>query len=375
MRARLIIASAVAVFAIAAGSYAFGWAEGGATYLSDGGDPMDCPACHAEDFPVFTSRSGPHGGYSATTQKCEVCHTVHDAPAGGILLLPKPTVVGTCRHCHDGTGGYGVYGTIAARGLAVGADHSIETTNVVPGGDWATGGSSVTTFTGASGFLSCDDCHSPHASSVVATFSGERIRFHANDLMWLPYWSTDKLLKRKPTGATTSTAVYGSDWCLGCHKGRASGGPVHNHPVDSTISTATPFYYDRVAIVTTDTSLVTTYGTLGMLGAVPGSLTSAFWHNRGFVMPWPRTPQQKGHAPICQQCHEDSRIVGEPGAVVPARVYRYGDGQTSGDPGTDNPLFQCFPHETQNYRMLVEATVTAYSDNLCLNCHPLAQLP
>ncbi|MGB4593403.1 MAG: hypothetical protein WBI63_06470 [Coriobacteriia bacterium] len=148
-----------------------------------------------------------------------------------------------------------------------------------------------------------------------------------------------------------------------------------NHPVDSSVSTATPFSYDRVPIVKSDISLETTFGTLGLLGAVPGNLTGAIWHNRGFVMPYPRTAEQVGHAPVCQQCHEDSRVVGEPGAVAAAQVYRYGDGSTSDDAGIDNPLFQAFPHETQNFRMLVEATTTATTDNLCLNCHPAAQLP
>lgn len=368
---RLAVAFAALLALIVTPAFAWGWAEGGVYYS---GDAMDCAACHAEEF-VFLTREGPHGNYTAATDRCDVCHSVHAGPVGSISLLPMSTIKDNCLFCHDGTGGYGVYGTITARGLNVGADHSIDVTNAVPGGSASTGGSAVVTFGGESNFLSCDDCHSPHASSVVATFSGERVRFHATDLGWLTYWSTSKLLKQRPTGSATTSTAYGSDWCLGCHKGRASGGSIMNHPVDSKTSTSTPFYYDRVAIVKANDSLETTFGTLGLLGAVPGSLTSAIWHNRGFVMPYPRTAEQAGHAPICQQCHEDSRVVGDPGAVAPAQIYRYGDGMTSGDSGTDNPLFQTFPHETQNFRMLVEATATATTDNLCLNCHPAAQLP
>ncbi|MCE5204079.1 MAG: cytochrome c3 family protein [Coriobacteriales bacterium] len=371
MRIRFMIAVAAGLALLCTPAAAYGWAEGGVYY---DGDLMDCSACHAEDFP-FSTREGPHGGYTSTTDRCSLCHTVHAAPAEGVLLLPKATIRDTCLFCHDGTGGYGVYGAIQARGLVVGAAHSIDETDVVPGGDATTGGSATVVFGSEDGCLSCDDCHSPHASSVVATFSGERVRFHASDLGWLGYWSTNKLLKKRPTGSESTVTVYGSDWCLACHKGRASGGAIMNHPVDSLMSTSAPFFYDRVAIVTTDTSLETTLGTLGLLGAVPGDLSGAMWHNRGFVMPYPRTAEQQGHGPICQQCHEDSRIVGEPGAVAHAQVYRYGDGQTSGDAGTDNPLFQTFPHETQNFRMLVEATTTAVTDDLCLNCHPSAQLP
>ena len=39
-------------------------------------------------------------------------------------------------------------------------------------------------------------------------------------------------------------------------------------------------------------------------------------------------------------------------------------------PGTVNPTFQNFPHETENPNMLVET-----NDDLCLNCHPATALP
>ncbi len=343
---------------------AFGWAEGGVTWEGDG---LDCPACHSEEFP-FATREGPHMGYTTTTRKCVICHTVHDAPADGMLLLRKATIRDNCMVCHDGSGGYGVYGTLAARGVTVGSSHSIDTTSVIPGGDDTTGGDRIQAFAGEGNFLTCNDCHSVHGASVVATFSGERVRFHQTDITgWLDYWSTSKLLKQRPTGTTTSTPVYGSDWCIGCHRGRQSGLPsVMNHPVDSAATNATPFYYDNVAIVESDTALTTVVGRLGMLGAPP----TMEWHNRGYVMPSPRTAEQSGHAPICQQCHEDSRVIGEPGAVEPAHIYRYGDGRTTDDAGTDNPLFQTFPHETQNEYMLAET-----QDNLCTNCHPVAELP
>ena len=35
------------------------------------------------------SRSGPHGGYSATTRKCADCHSVHDAPGSGCMLSER----------------------------------------------------------------------------------------------------------------------------------------------------------------------------------------------------------------------------------------------------------------------------------------------
>jgi hypothetical protein len=368
VRSRLLIVIAMTALFMVPAATAFGWAEGGVWDVQNGRDFGDCYACHGEDFP-YSTRSGPHNGYTTTTDKCSECHTVHLA-LGGSNLLPANTVRDTCDFCHDGTGGGGVYGSIAARGMTVGASHRIDTTNMIPGGDAATGDSSSATFGGENGLLSCDDCHSPHDAKTVAPFSSERIRFHATDRNWLPVWASSHLLKQRPTGSDTTATVYGSDWCLGCHKGRRSGTAVHNHPVDSLTTTTTPFYFDHVAVMTSDTATNTTViGTMGLTGFSPG-VSPGFWQNRAYVMPYPRTAQQQGHAPICQQCHENSRVIGTLGNLAHAEIYRYGDGLTADDAGTDNPLFQNFPHETINANMLVTT-----GDGLCLNCHPVSQLP
>jgi hypothetical protein len=62
-------------------------------------------------------------------------------------------------------------------------------------------------------------------------------------------------------------------------------------------------------------------------------------------------------------------------ATIAAADNVYWNGTTWAIAASDNPRFQNFPHETLGYRLLVEATTTAYSDDLCLNCHPTAQLP
>lgn len=354
-RILILLVCAAAVWAAGVqGALAF--REGDATFA---GDDWDCALCH-KDSP-YTARTGPHGDYVATSSKCKACHAVHSAT--GYALLPEQTTRDNCMVCHDGTGGYGVYGTLAARGVAVGASHRIDTTSVVPGGS-LTGGATSLTFTGENGFLSCEDCHSVHGAEVVEPFRGDRVRFHVTDPLALETgWSTTKLLRQQPRGSASSTPVYGSDWCLGCHRGRSPEvAAVMNHAVDCSATNADPFYYDRIAAVTTETSLLTTITTLGRQGSVPTMTFS----NRGFVMPSPRTAEQAGHAPICQQCHEDSRAVGEPGDVEHAQVTGYGDGNTA----TDNPRFQTFPHETENPSMLVETY-----DDLCTNCHPVSSLP
>lgn len=364
----------------------------------------NCGTCHQftdGHFPLTGefSQSGPHGGYATTTKRCPACHTLHDADSS-FKLLEGATVKATCFTCHDGTQGYGVYGAIQARtGSPAAGGHSVDTTSVVPGGDAASGGSAISTaFRGPNGTMTCSDCHSPHDSNTVAPFTGERVRIRAHEG---PIYST-KLLKQKPSGASTATTVYGSDWCLGCHDGRGSGGTVHNHPVDSKESTTSPYYYNYLAVYRTagfptdgqyesgvPVPLTNAYARIGAVGnvLVTGNgghtiTTSPNWaeadfHSSPWLMTYPRSPLHAGHAPICQQCHEDKRNCGTLSADgTTANIIRDGlwgtdaDGLQLHPTYLPNPRFQNFPHETEDPKLLVES-----GDDLCLNCHPMTQLP
>ena len=368
-------------------------------------DAGDCFSCHASNEGrgySFEEWGGPHGGYSATSNKCAVCHSVHAAPEGGIKLLPAATIVDTCFTCHDGTGGFGVYGAIEARtGVPAGGGHSYQFTDVVPGGD-PSGGSATGSFLGpasteqgAATTLICTDCHAVHGGDVVEAFRSERRRHRTDQI---PAIESTRLLKKAPTGAAAPVSEYGSDWCLACHLGRSSGAMAVNHPVDAEGTHAEPFTYSNVALLASNGPTGSTV--LGPLAGIGIPYANHDYHlqwkewtdpppsdNRGFLMPYPRTPEQEGHAPICQQCHHNSREVGslsEDGSqatAAPAQIAA-GDG-VKWDPETemwvdsltDNPRFQNFPHETTNYRMLVSGTPGATSDDLCMNCHPPAMLP
>lgn len=316
-----------------------------------------CTSCHAPHLGNLGPEAGkgPHGLYSATTDRCDACHDVHDA--AGAALLPAATITGSCGTCHDGTGGKGVYGAIEARtGIdpdVAGGMHSIDTTSVVPGGDPNTGGSAPAVFGGPGATLSCGDCHSPHDSNTVTAFTPERWRTTYPVNLGKPT-KTSHLLKKRPGAATTDVTEYGSDWCAACHAGRASGGAVHNHPVDLG---AGANVYDRVARLDSDNpTAATVVATLALT-------------NRGYLMPFPRTAEQGTHKPICQQCHEDTRSVGTlMGATGDAASFTLT--ASDGAVASDNPRFQNFPHETLNPNMLVET-----DDDLCLNCHPITQLP
>ncbi len=312
-------------------------------------DDSDCTACHRLPF---IGSTGPHGGYTTTSSSCDACHSVHTAAAEGTILMPEATLTETCELCHDGTGGKGVYGAIEARGLTVQSAHRADTATIIPGGDAGTGGASTVPTAGPTGALHCGYCHSAHGTDLVAPFTAQRARITSDTAGEL----TSQLLKRRPTGATTDTPVFGSDWCGGCHKGRVSGlHDVFNHPVDAS-GTANAFYYERVQVVTGVNSTSTAFGSLGK-------------SNFGFVMPYPRTAGQGTHKPICQQCHADARSVGDvtEGSIAASETFRVtiADGINA----SDNPRFQVFPHESTNVGLLVET-----EDDLCGNCHHSGQL-
>lgn len=369
-RTILIIIIVLTLSAVPAVAYAFN--ETTSTVITNPINNETCGSCHPNiaeppsyNFALFV---GPHGGYTTTSSKCASCHSVHAAPQDSILLLPGATLTETCLTCHDGTQGRGVYGAIAARlgGGAVTSGHSVDTTNVVPGGDANTGGSTTMTFAGVGNTLACSDCHSVHAANVVEPFLGDRLRSSSMPIA-VP---TNKLLKQLPGAATEPVTEYGSDWCLGCHQGRASDlSTVHNHPAESAGTTDTPFTYGYIArLVSDDPTSETEISETDFLNGPPwGGLGGS---NRGYLMPYPRTPEQEGHDPICQQCHEDSRDVGAltgDGSVGDAAPF---SPSVDGASDTANPRFQNFPHESTNRKLLVET-----DDDLCLNCHPLGALP
>lgn len=382
---RLTVLTLIVFFLLGASS-AFAWYESkpstpGATVATSTAQTTDplhrgCPDCHGLDAGVTSptvtqSRKGPHGNYTTGTQKCTVCHTIHDAANSS--LLPAATVQATCNTCHDGTGGGGVYGVIYYRtGIQPVAQHSLDASSVsggwvtVPGGDASTGGSVTTTFTGVSGGLTCSDCHNPHDSNCVTPFVGDRRRSIGDTQSAV---ATDRLLRKVPLARWRSNiptpTAYGSDWCEVCHPGRMDG-TVNNHPSDdhsTDASTTSPndakWNYSNVIRVTGyNTSAVTSTG--GPLGG----------NNFGYVMPDNlATPSGRGNQPypICQQCHEDARAVGDATQFqINSTTESFSvsvDGYNSGVAG-GNPRFTTFPHEGTNASFLIET-----GDDLCLNCH------
>jgi hypothetical protein len=109
----LVVALAVAlVLSFASAAYAIGPFFGTAGTYNTGADADHVGVRYLSwDWAVAqdpTNNTGsPHGGYTATTNKCAVCHSVHQAVAGGSVLTaygPYATYAQGCVACHgDGT--------------------------------------------------------------------------------------------------------------------------------------------------------------------------------------------------------------------------------------------------------------------------------
>ncbi len=311
--------------------------------------PSTWSAFDSEAGTFVGSRKGPHGGYTSGTQKCSTCHMVHNA-SGNTALLPEATIADTCNTCHDGTGGGGVYGVIAYRSgpasRTAGAGHRIGPdslnatgTVTVPGGSTTGNGSLETTFTGENGSMTCTDCHSPHNADTVDPFIGDRKRSSADTSTRV---ATNRLLRRMPTKATVAVDKYGSDWCESCHKG--SHLAVSNHAVSRN---ADGYYYNNVVVRSGYDSTVAS--------AAPSSLGGS---NLGYVASRTVDP-----APICQQCHEDARHVGDVQRFAVSSTAESFTVNTDGV-GGGNPQYQNFPHETLGANLLIEQ-----DPDLCTNCH------
>ena len=298
------------------------------------------------------------------------------------MLLSKASVTATCLTCHDGTGGSGVYGTIQARtGAPPAAMHRCDTTNVVPGGNATTGGSATMAFAGPDGTMGCDDCHSPHDYDTVKPFAGKRLRLLDGQSREAV---TSKLLRRHPGGSPVEVVEYGSDWCLGCHQGRANRTASHDHPVETTASPGGGYNVNRVPVISGAADVAPVETSEYWLGRLAGPYFQGGNHqlttgvgtgNRGYLMVFPRVALQQGHYPMCQQCHGDARPPGGVGTLTQGGTKALATNQTlvpseaDGMNPASNPRFLNFPHEAANPNMLVE-TGTAFGSDLCTNCHP-----
>lgn len=329
-------------------------------YTNSHTDPSWGPAVNGNDE-FF--KYGPHGYYLNTTNRCVYCHTMHAAEA---IVLFQPSVAQTytsfgttargsnavdtiselCFACHDNTGKSGVYSQLASLGYGVGAEHSVELTNTVPGSNLG------------QMHLSCTDCHTPHNRTDVA---GQWLSFSPNARGLITGGDeeqTNRMLRDDIGGKPKRTYTnYGGGWCAACHDRRHSSAPaVQNHPTTETAYSAYTGAPNgrneaELGIFIFDPLPANAYETAGM-------------GTNGRMTPRPGAPR-------CQQCHENSMNVegdywgnSDPSDTLGGNIAngtRLVDGVVVGD---------SFPHQTTGANLLVET-----GDDLCLNCHATSGLP
>jgi hypothetical protein len=167
--------------------------------------------------------SGPHGGYTTTTNKCADCHSTHYA-AGSFMLLRANSREAACDYCHGGGGGSTV-------NIMMDNDYVIN-----DGGDfWLDGSAESTTTTGygtghtlgytgnapadinpaytsADGFA-CFDCHSPHGNSarIIATIGNPGRAMGTNNVVVAPGQPGFLGLQKNGNNLVDSAGEWGID--------------------------------------------------------------------------------------------------------------------------------------------------------------------
>lgn len=161
--------------------------------------------------------SGPHGGYTTTTNKCADCHSTHYA-SGGYMLLRANSREAACDYCHGGGGGSTINiqmdNDYQAGAYSAAQASAVETTTMGYGTGHTLGyeGNAPTdikpAYSDPEGFA-CFDCHTPHGNSarVMTTMSNPGRAFAAPGQQGRP--STTAL--NSMTGQWPIKAGYGKD--------------------------------------------------------------------------------------------------------------------------------------------------------------------
>ncbi len=375
------------------------FALGGAAFAADGPTPPKL------GDPVGSNIS-PHGGYSASTNYCLQCHTMHDAPAD-YALLASSTVTATCNTCHglpaigasSPTGAReplepdnpAIPGTAASRAAYTVTDgqnaiHGIgsatppgETGITMTLADWSFPGrgqrwnptgdatTPAETVRATGGGLYCASCHTPHgdfgqlvnAEKVLTTdatgdWSTVRVvDWKEGTIIWWdppgpPSW------KQVSIHYDTSAAGGVPSWEL-CDLSGGEAQPVTS--VDNAIDTVPvgSCYYAQAT--DTDRQLVSLYG-YKLLSQFPNHTYSA-------PKSWGTDKYNHDVAVWCGACHV-SRVPSEFGGTY----HNHPTGCTAchGNPADGSSAD--FPHTSTLGEFLVN-----YPDALCITCHTSGTLP
>lgn len=151
-----------------------------------------------------TNGTSPHGGYTNSTQKCVVCHAVHESLSGGQVLLAS-SVANACIYCHVDTLGAGY--TQVYQG---------NPTNY-SGADYANAHNSYSVASVERGVI-CTTCHQVHAAQSAMTANAyltTKLLKGAKSYVAVPQPNYDPIAQAPQSTDATELAL--TKWCAGCH--------------------------------------------------------------------------------------------------------------------------------------------------------------
>jgi len=200
-----------------------------------------------------TAGQNPHGSYSDTTDKCKVCHAVHNARSSPGQTLLRSSRNDACTYCHI-TGGFSIktpYGTTSTNYTNENDRNHDDNHN---------------SYTSANLYGGCVSCHAVHGAN---TFGG-----------------ASKILKNDP-GKALGTVSSEIDFCRDCHNkaggNTVSGGCMYTcHTQGDTIeANISPEYYLTTRNGVTHVMTTTLTGNYGTTVAWVSSETCRKCHKEG----------------------------------------------------------------------------------------------
>jgi predicted CXXCH cytochrome family protein len=157
-------------------------------------------AATTSTYTAWSGAGNPHSAYTTTTAKCNVCHAVHKAPAGGQILLAT-SADNSCVYCH-------ITSSVGVKLLY----HQLQTN--YDGSDSAYAHNAYVSGDAADrNAVGCVECHSVHGANTVAGASLEKI-LKTGAMAGIPATYT----------ASTSSKEYQiTGFCTKCHPYYAGG--------------------------------------------------------------------------------------------------------------------------------------------------------
>lgn len=304
MKKTLIVLALVVIFVLATATGAW------AIYKPMTGPLIDRTGTANDVTASYPAADYPHGGYSATSNLCKVCHGIHEAEVGYMMLrfptgiTPGPSTA--CNYCHVGPAPYTLEVVYTAPGT-VGGEHSVapaagqvgtSSTTATPQAIPDSGKGNVPGNYG----LNCKSCHSVHGSQIVT--------------------AAGNFILRNDPAYDTGVATTESEFCADCHSrntDEATGNDTAAQPVLERGLNG------RTHVMTTATSM-------------PISNTQALT-----LVAWDTSEE-------CYKCHSAART-------------------PLGSGGGDTYGSMSFPHQSTGQNLLRAEVTTSNWDIVCRACH------